>query len=235
MTEHMTEQWQSFQRSQKVFVWLAAIFLTCLIVANLIGSFLFEVHLPFALPFLGGRALLSAGTIPFPVTFILTDLINEYYGEKGARFITYIGFAMSILVFALLSVGEQLPVAMETVITQANYLTFSTNYASMFIASLAAYLVGQLLDIQVFQVFHRFTKSKLLWLRATGSTVISQIFDSLIVTYIAFNDNLPLSKILHIAGSNYCWKFMIAILITPLLYLGHALLKKILFPKAACP
>jgi len=217
-------KWETFDRSHKIFVWMSGIFLTCLIIANLIGSMLFS----FRLDFLKDPVLLSAGVIPFPVTFILTDLLNEFYGKQGARFVTFVGFGMSILVFLLLSVGNLLPVDPISQITKPVYFTVSTQYTGMFIASLTAYLVGQLLDIQVFQAFRRLTGHKLIWLRATGSTVISQLFDSILVTFIAFWASYPTETLLRLALGNYTWKFLIAVGITPLLYLGHILLQRLI-------
>lgn len=210
-------------RAQIVYAWMVGIFVTCLLVANLTGSMLFSFDLPG-----GGSALLSAGIIPFPVTFLLTDLMNEFYGKKGAQIVTLVGFGMSILTFILLAVGERLPVDARSSIPLAHFLEFSGQYSQMFIASLSAYLIGQFLDIYIFGLFRRFTHHRLLWLRATGSTVISQLFDSLIVTSVAFYATYPASTILHIAASNYVWKFLIAVAITPLLYLGHAVLRRLL-------
>ncbi len=226
---NLDDRFDSFPKKHKVFVWLTAVFVTCLLIANLMGSLLFSFALPFGLefPFVGNTALLSAGIIPFPITFLLTDLINEFYGSKGARFVTFVGFGMSLLLFLFLSLGDMLPYDAQTVILPEQYHAISSNYSQMIVASLTAYLVGQLLDIQVFQWFHSITKSKMIWLRATGSTVISQLFDSLIVTFIAFHGDLPVESIMAIVFSNYTWKFLIAVGITPLLYLGHSILRRV--------
>jgi uncharacterized integral membrane protein (TIGR00697 family) len=210
-------------RSQQVYVAMAGVFLTSLIVANIIGSLLFSFEAPW-----GGKVLLSAGIIPFPVTFILTDLLNEFYGKQGARYVTLVGFAMSILTFVFLWVGEQLPVDSHSPIQMAQYLNISQQYTTMFLASLVAYLVGQLLDIQVFHLFRSITKHRFIWLRATGSTIISQLFDSFIVTFVAFGATLSMDVMLDLALGNYVWKFLIAVGITPLLYLGHAVLNKLI-------
>ena len=230
-TINLDDRFDSFPKTHKVFVWLTAIFVTCLLIANLIGALLFSFTLPFGweFPIVGNTALLSAGIIPFPITFLLTDLINEFYGSKGARFVTFVGFGMSILLFLFLSLGNMLPYDAQTVILPEHYMSISSNYSQMIVASLTAYLVGQLLDIQVFQWFHSITKSKLIWLRATGSTVISQLFDSLIVTFIAFNGDLPIESIMAIVFSNYTWKFLIAVGITPILYLGHSVLRRMFY------
>ena len=102
-------RWDAFAMEPQLFAWMAAIFVTSLVVANLVGAYLFTLPIPFILPFspeLGNRALLSAGIIAFPVTFILTDLLNEFYGARGARFVTWLGLGMSLLVFGILWAGE---------------------------------------------------------------------------------------------------------------------------------
>lgn len=220
------------QRKQALYVWMAGIFLTSLIIANLTGSMLFSFQLSWGdatIP-----VLLSAGIIPFPITFLLTDLLNEFYGKQGARFVTFLGFGMSILVYVFLRIGEFLPVDPISQLTQEQYLHISGLYTSMFVASLAAYLIGQLLDIQIFHAFKQITQHRLIWLRATGSTVISQLFDSIIVAYLAFTTfqfpfgilfEHPPETIFQLAIGNYVWKFLIAIAITPLLYLDHALVR----------
>lgn len=213
-----------FSRGQQLFVWLTGIFLTSLLVANLVGAMLFS----FEVPVLGVRALLSAGIIAFPVTFLLTDLLNEFYGARGARQVTLVGFGMSILVYVYLWVGQQLPVDAGTLIPKSHYLNLAQQYTGMFMASLTAYLLGQLLDIHLFGLFKGWTQHRFIWLRATGSTVVSQLFDSLVVTSLAFWGSKPLSVILHIAASNYSWKFVIAVCITPVLYLGHTLMRAFL-------
>lgn len=222
--------WKDFDRSHKVFVWLTAVFVISLVIADLTGAMLFSFKLPFSLPFMQNDVLLSAGIIPFPITFILTDLLNEFYGKEGARFVTWVGFGMCFLTFAFLFVGNHLPVdAGKTLIPHPTFLIISTQYTGMFIASITAYLVGQMLDIQVFHLIRGITKHRFIWLRATGSTVISQLMDSIIVTFVAFwGSKLTVGDMWHLALNNYTWKFIIAVGITPLLYLGHALLQRLM-------
>jgi uncharacterized integral membrane protein (TIGR00697 family) len=215
--------WKDFDRSHKIFAWMTAIFVVCLVIADLTGAMLFSFKIP-GLP----TALLSAGIIPFPVTFILTDLLNEFYGKEGARFVTWVGFGMCLLTASLLWIGGQLPVDAHTFIPKSTFMIISNQYMGMFVASLIAYLIGQMLDIQVFHLFRAVTKHRFIWLRATGSTVVSQLFDSLIVSFIAFWGQMHVQDILRLAISNYSWKFIIAVGITPLLYLGHLLLKRLM-------
>lgn len=216
--------WNRFDRSHKIFVWMAAIFVISLVIADLTGAMLFS----FRLPFLRDPVLLSAGIIPFPITFILTDLLNEFYGKQGARFVTWVGFGMCFLTFGFLSVCGYLPIDARTFIPRPVFMTLSTQYTGMFLASITAYLIGQLLDIQMFHLFRSWTKHRFIWLRATGSTVVSQLVDSVIVTAIAFGGHMAINDMAQLAFGNYTWKFIIAIAITPLLYLGHVLLEKLM-------
>ncbi len=205
-----------------VLTGMITLFVTCLIIANLVGSILFSFTV-------GGQSvLLSAGIIFFPVTFLLTDLLNEFYGARTARFVTLLGLLASLLVFGFMSITEHLPVDGRSLISQPEFLKFSGLYTNMVLASLTAYLIGQLLDIQVFGWFYQWTQNKHLWLRAQGSTIISQGFDSFIVVWLAFSGQLPTETLLQIGLSNYTWKILLVTAITPLLYLGHALLTKAL-------
>ncbi|HEY9746710.1 MAG TPA: queuosine precursor transporter [Oculatellaceae cyanobacterium] len=217
-------KWKDFDLSHKVYAWLAAVFVISLVIADLTGSMLFS----FRPPFQKELVLLSAGVLPFPITFILTDLVNEFYGKSAARFITWLGFGMCLLTYVYLSVGAMLPVDDRTLLPKPAFMHIYTQYTGMFVASLIAYLIGQMLDIQVFHVFRTITKHRLIWLRATGSTVISQLFDSLVVTTIAFWGQMQASDMLRLALGNYTWKFFIAVGITPLLYLGHYVMKRLM-------
>jgi hypothetical protein len=216
----------SFSKQQFVYVVLTSIFVTCLIVADVIGVKIFELTLPFTI--LGFKTVEhTCGMLTFPVTFLLGDIINEYYGAKATRTTVYIGLAMSIFVFGMMNIAQALPYLDKpfNVSPQA----FNTIFGSaklMYIASIAAYLVGQLIDIWLFGVIKRITKGKYLWLRATGSTLISQLLDSFVVSYIAFGPGKTLAgqagasvrEVLNIALTGYGLKFVISGLITPVLY-----------------
>lgn len=208
----------SFSLSHRLFVILCAVFVTALVVADIIGSKLILV----------GGVVFSAGIIPFPLTFVLTDLINEFYGKDGARFVTFLGLGMAIFCALLLWLARVIPAADHSPIPFDTFNMVFGLSGRMFLASLTAYVFGQLLDIQVFFVLRRLTHEKFLWLRATGSTVISQLVDSFVVTMIAFSGKLPLPEILQVASNNYTYKFFIALGLTPVCYLGHALIGRLL-------
>ena len=213
---------------QRLYLWITAAFVTCLLVADLIGSKLFSVHV------LGFDVLHSVAMIPFPVTFLLTDLLNEYYGKAAARRVVYIGLASAGLCFVFLLVGDVMPIASISPITQDQYDAVFGNARLMYVASLTAYLIGSMLDIFAFGAIKRLTGGRWLWLRATGSTVISQMVDSFVVTAIFFGsrktlgDGSPvtLRAILAIAATGYTLKFFIAIGLTPLIYAGHRVMHR---------
>ncbi|MCA9788369.1 MAG: queuosine precursor transporter [Cyanobacteria bacterium HKST-UBA04] len=210
----------------QLYAILCALFVTCLVVADIIGSRLFELG-PWTIAGVSvPTLLLSTGIIPFPVTFILTDLLNEFYGAKGARFVTWVGFAMALLTYTILYVSMGLTTSGNSPISHHAFVTVFSN--NVIVASLTAYLIGQFLDIWVFGVFRRITRHRFLWLRATGSTVVSQLVDSFIVTALAFSGKLVVSDIVAIGFNNYSVKFIVAVLLTPLLYAGHTLIEVVL-------
>lgn len=176
----------AFSKQQFVYVVLTSIFVTCLIVADVIGVKIFEIKLPFSI--LGFSSIEhTCGMLTFPVTFLLGDIINEYYGAKATRTTVYIGLAMSIFVFFMMNIAQVLPYLDRPF--NVSPLAFNTIFGSaklMYCASIIAYLVGQLMDIWLFGVIKKITKGKYLWLRATGSTLVSQLLDSFVVSYIAF-------------------------------------------------
>lgn len=213
-------------RSARLLAIIAAIFVTCLIVGDLIGCKLVDVHMG---PLV---ATLSVGMLTFPVTFVLTDVLNEFYGARVARFITMVAFFVAVAVFGVVMLSVHVP--WSAVVSAEGYTGTTPNaFANVFAgsqrllaASLTAYLVGQLCDIYVFTRLKRLTHSRLLWLRATGSTVVSQLLDTLVVQYLAFAGVVPTGVINRVIASSYVVKFLIALALTPVLYLAHALIEK---------
>jgi uncharacterized integral membrane protein (TIGR00697 family) len=217
-------------RPPLLFACITALFVTSLVVADIIGSRLITFRLPLPLlPGLEQTVLLSSGILPFPITFVLTDTLNEFYGPRGARLVTWIGLGMAIFTYILLTVARTVPTHPQSPISAAVFEQVFGLSSLMFLASLTAYLVGQWLDISIFQLLRKITGRRMLWLRATGSTVLSQLVDTLVVTGIAFTGKLPMATMLHLAGNNYFWKFMVAVAMTPLCYLLHGLVTRYVF------
>jgi uncharacterized integral membrane protein (TIGR00697 family) len=203
-------------RKQRLFVYLTGIFVAALLVSDLIGGKFFRVA---GLDF-------SVGMIPFPLTFLLTDIVNEFYGTEGARRLTYVGFATAIFVFTVINIAIYLPTSPESPMAGdlfKNVFGWSTR---LYIASLVAYLIGQLLDISIFFLVRRVTGERFLWLRSTGSTVVSQAIDSLVVNFVFLSGSKSMVYILRTARNNYLVKLALAIGLTPVIYLGHGLLHR---------
>ena len=212
-------------RPQKLFVVCAAVFLTALVVAEATASkFFTAMDLPFPITILGqefSSVIMTAGVIAFPITFIVTDLMNEYFGKKGIRFVTLIGMVMIIFEFALLQIAMAVPTASISPVPEEAFNTVFGASGRVIFGSLVAYLIGQLADITLFHWLRGLTKGKHLWLRATGSTFGSQFLDTFIVLMVAFAGQLSFQEIVAITLFNYSYKFIIAIAITPVIYAAH--------------
>ncbi|WP_194774545.1 queuosine precursor transporter [Pararhodonellum marinum] len=233
-------------KKTNLFIILSGIFLTNAILAEIIGVKIFSGELTLGLEpagwtFFGDYVLdfnLTAGAVIWPVVFITTDIINEYYGKKGVRKISFITAFFIAYVFFVIAFVTPLPPApfwLEVNTPDAAGNPFNIDYAfniifrqglGIIIGSLTAFLIGQLVDVYVFQKLRKITGPKMIWLRATGSTLVSQFIDSFVVLGIAFYifGNWSWAQVVSVGIINYIYKFSMAILLTPLLYLGHALI-----------
>jgi queuosine precursor transporter len=228
------------QKKNRLFVILAGIFLTNAIIAELIGVKIFSGEntlgfTPAHLNILGFTMdfNLTAGAVIWPVVFITSDLINEYFGKPGVKRISYLAAFFIAYSFVVIFLTMKLPPAQWWL--DANNQDAEGNYFNMdfafnkilgqgqriIIGSLAAFLLSQLVDVFVFQKLRKITGQKMLWLRATGSTLVSQFIDSFVVLYIAFFGVFSGQQIIAIGITNYIYKFSVAILLTPVIYLGH--------------
>lgn len=230
-------------RSQQLYVYLSAIFVASLLLGDLIGGKAFDVRVH--LGWLEYRQPMSVGLFAFPVTFLLTDVVNEFYGHRGAQFLTFLGMWMAIFAFVVLNVS-QLPAAEPNSYYQdPEFNRIFGIGGKLFIASIIAYLLGQFLDIHVFRFWKMLTESRHLWLRATGSTVVSQVVDTFVINFLfwyvfpAVSNAGPraLSWVTTKAVGEYVLKLVIAIGLTPLIYGVHELVVRRLgitpYPHAA--
>ena len=237
-------------KKQNLFLILTGIFLTNAILAEMIGVKIFSGESTLGLPpanikLLGGYILdfnLTAGVVIWPVVFITTDVINEYFGKRGVRKISYLAAACIAFAFLVIYVITLLPPAefwLDVNNQDPEGNPFNINFAfkkiftqglGIIVGSLVAFLIGQLLDVFVFQRLRKITGEKMVWLRATGSTLVSQFIDSFVVLFIAFYFLAPsesqwsLAQVLSVGIINYIYKFFVAIVLTPLIYLGHYLI-----------
>jgi hypothetical protein len=203
-----------------VFLVLAGVFLTHAILGELIGGKLFTV----------AGYVMSIGVIPWPVVFITTDLVNEYYGPKAVQRLTALSALLILYVFVLLFVCMAVPAAdISPVGDDAFHAVFGQ---SLWIigGSLVAFVCSQLLDAGLFVVARRFTGGRMLWLRAVGSTVVSQLIDTFVINAIAFGlpGKLTGGEVIELSFTNYTYKFLVALATLPFIYLGHGIIDKYL-------
>lgn len=187
-----------------------------------------------------GSLNFTAGVIMWPIVFIMTDIINEYFGAKGVRRVSYLAVIFISYGFIASFIAIRLSPAefWTNSYTEQGVPDMQSAYSAIFgqgmwiiVGSLTAFVFGQLVDVFVFHKVKKITGEKNIWLRATGSTVVSQIFDSLIVLYIAFvvgPQHWSIGLWLAVATVNYCYKIFAAIILTPVLYIIHGWIEKYL-------
>ncbi|RYZ07066.1 MAG: VUT family protein [Myxococcales bacterium] len=213
-------------KRHKLFLVLAGIFTTCLVVGDIIGGKLVSTTL------FGVELTTTVGMVPFPVTFLLTDVLNEFYGQRAARFITIVGFGMAVLSFAIIYTAAAVPFAAFTHaadwsgVKEGAFNNVFLGSLRMIVASLCAYLLSQFVDIGVFHALKRVTSGKLLWLRATGSTAVSQLIDTITINFVAWTGTMTTAKIVTIIYTAYGLKLLIALALTPFIYLCHTLVQR---------
>jgi queuosine precursor transporter len=203
----------SLDRKQHLYLWLAGLFVTALVVADLIGGRFFRV----------GTVDLSAGMLLFPLTFVLTDVINEFYGPVGAKRITLLGLGAAGFALAFVNIAIELPPSAKG-LPEATFREVLGMSRRLYVASLLAYLIGQFTDIAIFALLRRVTRHKLLWLRATGSTLVSQAIDTTVVTSILLAGKESTEAIARIVVHSYGVKILFAVGLTPVIYAAHAII-----------
>jgi len=239
-----------FAKEIKLFIFLFGVFLTNALLAEFVGVKIFSLEKSLGFQPVEWNLLgipvsfnLTAGVILWPVVFILTDIVNEYFGPKGVRLISFttaflIAFSFAMVQWAIHLVPadfwptSHLPPATDISYEQKKNLVgnYDAAYRLIFgqglwiiIGSLVAFIVGQLVDVFIFQSIKRKLGSGKIWLRSTGSTIVSQLIDSFIVLFIAFyiGAGWSMKTVLAICTINYFYKFFIAVGLTPLLYIIH--------------
>lgn len=223
----------------KLFVVLASFFVANALIAECIGGKLFSLELllgrtpqPFSL--LGEQGLtytLTCGVLLWPLEFVMTDIVNEFFGPKAVRRISYIAVALICYAFLMFYMAIHVPAEQSFWVgsrkdqgvpdMQAAFMGIFGQGMWIIVGSLTAFLVSQLLDVWVFHKVKKVTGEKHIWLRATGSTIVSQLVDSFIVLFIAFKigNGWSYQRVLAIGLVNYSYKFTMALVLTPLIYL----------------
>jgi uncharacterized integral membrane protein (TIGR00697 family) len=202
-----------------LFLILAGFFITDAIVAELIGGKLIQFF---------GLFTQSIGIILWPIIFLLTDLMNEYYGKEGVKKLTYITVGLISFTFIILAIANTIPATSFSAVSDTAFHTVFGQSQWIIFGSVLAFFCSQLIDVKLFWFFKKITGEKYIWLRATGSTVVSQLVDTFIVQFVAFV--LPgvwtLDQFVTNASWGYGFKLIVAIVLTPFIYLGHYLIGK---------
>ena len=233
-------------RSSRLFILLGCFFVANALVAEFIGVKIFALEdtlgiKPWNFNLFGreGALQFSAGVLLWPVVFIMTDIINEYYGKRGIRLLSFLAVGLITYAFFMIFLAIQLAPAdwwqtqnasRGVPDMQAAFQVVLGQGLMIIVGSILAFMVAQFVDVFSFHLIKKATGERMIWLRATGSTVISQFFDSFVVLYVAFilgpqvsgaAEPWSWSQLLAVGVVQYAYKFGMAVLLTPLLYLVH--------------
>ena len=205
-----------------VFLVLAAVFLSSLVTCNLIANKFLTVDLGFKV------FTLSAGALPYPITFLTTDLLSELYGRRRANRVVWAGFAASLFALVVLWLGQQFRAVDFSPLQDAQYEAAFSNTWRVISASMTAYLFAQLIDVRLFHFWRDLTAGRHLWLRNNASTIVSQLLDSVLVVLVLAvgNPTWPPETILPTILDLWLFKALVALGDTPLFYFGTWFLKR---------
>ena len=196
----------------QLYIILVGIFIASLVTCNLIANKFVTINLGFKV------FIVSAGILPYPLTFLVTDLISEIYGQKKANLVVFAGFVASIFVLSFLWLGAQFNSIPSSIIDDFTYNAVFQNAWRLITASMAAYLFAQFVDVRVFHFWKKLTNGKHLWLRNNGSTIASQLIDTTLVISILFVGVWDANQILSAIIDGWIFKMLMALLDTPIIY-----------------
>ena len=210
-------------RREIAFMVMAGIFITSAIVAELISCKIVDI----------GIYPIIAGIVPWPIVFLLTDVMNDYFGKKAVKRLSWITCGLIAFCFLIVFIAVKLPTSAGSPVTSEQFNLIFSGSLPIMIGSITAFILSQLLDVRLFEFFNRLTKGKMIWLRSTGSTVVSQLVDSYTVLLIGFllPGAITFEQFLLFGITGYVTKLVIAVILTPFVYLMHAIAKPLLGEK----
>ncbi len=238
-------------RIEYLYMLLCGIFLGSLVITNVIAAKFFRIPIGFSINYFGDLTLgpdlsVSVGTIAYPLTFLATDLISEIWGKRRASMLVLTGFVTSVIVVVIILIARIAPIAENSYLKQDDFTKVFGLTPGIVFGSMIAYLLAQYCDIRVFHFWKRLTKGKYLWLRNNGSTMLSQLVDTVsvvtvtLVIYPMLDPNPLLTPIgfetwLNLVVGGYLFKAFIALVDTPVCYLGVWWIRKQLIQKDSAP
>jgi uncharacterized integral membrane protein (TIGR00697 family) len=230
-------------KSTKLFISVTAFFVANALIAEVIGTKIFSLEKIFGLQpssfsLFGQSGLsfnLTCGVLLWPLEFVITDIVNEYYGPKAVRRISFTAVALISYAFLMYFVAIGVPPADFWITSSKEVTNMQTSFNAIFgqgmriiLGSLVAFMVSQIVDVTIFHKIKKATGDKHIWLRATGSTLVSQLIDSYIVLFIAFSGVFTWQMILAIGMMNYIYNFSMAIILTPVIVIAEKRIEKYL-------
>jgi len=211
---------QKKELSNKLFLVLSAIFVASLVTCNLIANKFVSIDLGFK------TFIVSAGILPYPITFLVTDILSEIFGRKKANLVVFSGFIASVLVLLFLWLGSVFNAIPISPIDDSTYNLVFQNASRVILASMVAYLFAQFIDVRMFHFWKKMTHGRHLWLRNNFSTIGSQLVDTILVVSILFIGVWEPAKIIQAIIDGFLFKMLIALIDTPLFYLFSGLLRR---------
>lgn len=213
--------------AQRIYLLLAALFITSLVVSNLIFQKFFYWY-PFHIEIFGTKLFeLSVGILPYPLTFLITDIISEIYGKKRANQVVITGIFASLFSLLIVLISNEVPATPWSPVSDSMFTTVFGSTAIAVTASMMAYLFAQFIDIQIYHFWKGLTKGKHLWLRNNGSTFSSQFIDTLTILVLLCSFKIiAWDKFYGLFVSGLIFKWLIALCDTPFMYIAVHLFKK---------
>ncbi|MCB4799924.1 queuosine precursor transporter [Neotamlana laminarinivorans] len=213
--------------AQRIYILLGALFITSLVVSNLIFQKFFYWY-PFNIEIFGSKLFeISVGILPYPITFLITDLISEIYGKKRANDIVIAGIFASLFSLLIIYISSIVPATSWSAVNNNLFKKVFGNSAIAVFASMLTYLFAQFVDIQIYHFWKRITKGKHLWLRNNFSTWFSQFVDTLTIVFLLCSFGIiEWNNFKGLLVSGFLFKVIVAACDTPFLYLGVYLFKK---------
>ena len=197
---------------EQFYIFLSAIFIASLVTCNLIANKFVTVDLGFKV------FIVSAGILPYPLTFLVTDLISELYGQKKANLVVFAGFVASMFVLLFLWLGGQFNAIPSSIVNDDIYNSVFQNAWRIIAASMIAYLFAQFIDVRIFHFWKKLTNGKHLWLRNNGSTIASQLVDTTLFIMILFVGVWESDQIISAIIDGWLFKMLMAAIDTPIIY-----------------
>ncbi len=209
---------------ERIYFFLGCMFCVVVIVGNIIFQKFIHISIPSILDL-----EVSVGVLLYPITFLISDLLTEFYGKKRAKYVIQITIIISFLVMCLLYISVNLKAVDWSAINDEQFEKIFSVYNAGTLASIIAMYIGQIIDITIFSWLKAKTNGKYLWLRNNVSTIIAQFFDTVtVLSILCFFNILPLSQLSNIFISSFIFKIIAAIIDTPFCYLGHFIVNSII-------